>query len=45
VAGHGGLFQIVALALLGLRDKTVFLAARGEHYGLNDHFSYVVAVR
>jgi hypothetical protein len=25
---------IVALALLGLRDKTVFLAARGEHYGL-----------
>jgi Transmembrane protein of unknown function (DUF3556) len=25
---------IVALVLLGLRDKTVFLAARGEHYGL-----------
>lgn len=25
---------IVALAVLGLRDKTVFLAARGEHYGL-----------
>ncbi|MEE6138830.1 DUF3556 domain-containing protein [Mycobacterium sp. 050128] len=25
---------IVALALLGLRDKTVFLAARGEHYWL-----------
>ena len=25
---------IVALALLGLRDKTIFLAARGEHYGL-----------
>jgi Transmembrane protein of unknown function (DUF3556) len=23
---------IVALALLGLRDKTIFLAARGEHY-------------
>lgn len=26
--------MIVALALLGLRDKTIFLAARGEHYGL-----------
>ncbi|MGI5401059.1 DUF3556 domain-containing protein [Streptomyces sp. CA-135486] len=25
---------VVALALLGLRDKTVFLAARGEQYGL-----------
>src|SRR5215211_1906558 len=25
---------IAALALLGLRDKTVFLAARAEHYGL-----------
>jgi hypothetical protein len=25
---------IVALALLGLRDKTVFLAARAEHFGL-----------
>lgn len=25
---------IIALALLGLRDKTVFLAARGEHYWL-----------
>ena len=25
---------VVALALLGLRDKTIFLAARGEHYGL-----------
>ncbi|MGW4244363.1 DUF3556 domain-containing protein [Nocardia sp. NPDC004722] len=25
---------LVALALLGLRDKTVFLAARAEHYGL-----------
>ncbi|NDJ88594.1 DUF3556 domain-containing protein [Mycolicibacter kumamotonensis] len=25
---------IVALALLGLRDKTIFLAARAEHYGL-----------
>ncbi|QKV90642.1 DUF3556 domain-containing protein [Streptomyces sp. NA02950] len=25
---------VVALALLGLRDKTVFLAARAEHYGL-----------
>ncbi|MBO0884960.1 MAG: DUF3556 domain-containing protein, partial [Mycobacterium sp.] len=25
---------IVALVLLGLRDKTVFLAARGEHYWL-----------
>ncbi|MGP3949060.1 DUF3556 domain-containing protein [Streptomyces sp. 7N604] len=25
---------VVSLALLGLRDKTVFLAARGEHYGL-----------
>ncbi|OSC40867.1 DUF3556 domain-containing protein [Mycobacterium decipiens] len=25
---------IVALGLLGLRDKTVFLAARGEHYWL-----------
>jgi hypothetical protein len=25
---------IVALAVLGLRDKTVFLAARGEHYWL-----------
>lgn len=25
---------IVALALLGLRDKTIFLAARGEHYWL-----------
>ncbi len=25
---------IVSLALLGLRDKTVFLAARGEHYWL-----------
>ena len=25
---------IVALALVGLRDKTVFLAARAEHYGL-----------
>jgi hypothetical protein len=24
----------VALALLGLRDKTIFLAARAEHYGL-----------
>jgi hypothetical protein len=23
---------VVALALLGLRDKTIFLAARGEHY-------------
>jgi hypothetical protein len=23
---------IIALALLGLRDKTIFLAARGEHY-------------
>ncbi|CAJ1499229.1 DUF3556 domain-containing protein [[Mycobacterium] kokjensenii] len=26
--------MIVALALLGLRDKTIFLAARAEHYGL-----------
>jgi len=26
---------IIALALLGLRDKTVFLAARGEHYWLS----------
>ena len=26
--------MIVALALLGLRDKTIFLAARGEHYWL-----------
>lgn len=26
--------SIVALALLGLRDKTIFLAARGEHYWL-----------
>jgi hypothetical protein len=25
---------IAALALLGLRDKTIFLAARAEHYGL-----------
>ncbi|MBO0863607.1 MAG: DUF3556 domain-containing protein, partial [Mycobacterium sp.] len=25
---------IVALALVGLRDKTIFLAARGEHYWL-----------
>jgi hypothetical protein len=25
---------IIALVLLGLRDKTVFLAARAEHYGL-----------
>jgi hypothetical protein len=25
---------IIALALLGLRDKTIFLAARGEHYWL-----------
>jgi hypothetical protein len=25
---------IVALAILGLRDKTIFLAARGEHYWL-----------
>ncbi|WP_445159713.1 DUF3556 domain-containing protein [Mycobacterium sp. Dal123C01] len=25
---------IIALAVLGLRDKTVFLAARGEHYWL-----------
>jgi len=25
---------IIALALLGLRDKTIFLAARAEHYGL-----------
>ncbi|RRR43855.1 DUF3556 domain-containing protein [Mycolicibacter terrae] len=25
---------IVALVLLGLRDKTIFLAARAEHYGL-----------
>jgi len=25
---------IVALAVLGLRDKTIFLAARGEHYWL-----------
>jgi len=25
---------IVAVALLGLRDKTIFLAARGEHYWL-----------
>jgi Transmembrane protein of unknown function (DUF3556) len=25
---------IVALAVLGLRDKTIFLAARAEHYGL-----------
>ncbi|MGP3999416.1 DUF3556 domain-containing protein [Streptomyces sp. 8N706] len=25
---------VLSLALLGLRDKTVFLAARGEHYGL-----------
>ncbi len=25
---------LVALVLLGLRDKTVFLAARAEHYGL-----------
>jgi hypothetical protein len=25
---------ILALALLGLRDKTIFLAARGEHYWL-----------
>src|ERR1700757_2870943 len=25
---------IVSLALLGLRDKTIFLAARGEHYWL-----------
>ncbi|MFD8833194.1 DUF3556 domain-containing protein [Streptomyces griseofuscus] len=26
---------IAALALLGLRDKTIFLAARGEQYGLS----------
>lgn len=26
--------MIVALAVLGLRDKTIFLAARGEHYWL-----------
>ncbi|BBY35817.1 hypothetical protein BST33_08120 [Mycolicibacter minnesotensis] len=26
--------MIVALGLLGLRDKTIFLAARAEHYGL-----------
>ncbi|SPM37162.1 membrane protein [Mycobacterium rhizamassiliense] len=26
--------MVVALALLGLRDKTIFLAARGEHYWL-----------
>ncbi|WP_433562250.1 DUF3556 domain-containing protein [Nocardia sp. CA-151230] len=26
--------MLVALGLLGLRDKTVFLAARGEHYAL-----------
>ncbi|MGB3486340.1 MAG: DUF3556 domain-containing protein [Mycobacterium sp.] len=26
--------MLAALALLGLRDKTVFLAARGEHYAL-----------
>ena len=26
--------MIVALVLLGLRDKTIFLAARAEHYGL-----------
>ncbi|HET9875156.1 MAG TPA: DUF3556 domain-containing protein [Mycobacterium sp.] len=25
---------IIALVLLGLRDKTIFLAARAEHYGL-----------
>ncbi|AMC54795.1 hypothetical protein RN07_1564 [Mycobacterium tuberculosis variant bovis] len=25
---------IVALGVLGLRDKTIFLAARGEHYWL-----------
>lgn len=25
---------VVALVLLGLRDKTIFLAARAEHYGL-----------
>lgn len=25
---------LAALVLLGLRDKTIFLAARGEHYGL-----------
>ncbi|MFE1883264.1 DUF3556 domain-containing protein [Streptomyces diastatochromogenes] len=32
---HAPLVALVtALALLGLRDKTVFLAARGEHYGL-----------
>src|SRR3984885_14655768 len=29
-----GVPLIVALALLGLRDKTIFLAARGEHYWL-----------
>ncbi|SON63160.1 hypothetical protein MSIMFI_04690 [Mycobacterium simulans] len=29
-----GIPTIVALALLGLRDKTIFLAARGEHYWL-----------
>jgi hypothetical protein len=43
--GHGGgdaglinpmlvVPTIIALVLLGLRDKTVFLAARAEHYGL-----------
>ncbi|OHU99492.1 DUF3556 domain-containing protein [Mycobacterium talmoniae] len=26
--------MIIALVLLGLRDKTIFLAARAEHYGL-----------
>ncbi|MBW0012007.1 DUF3556 domain-containing protein [Mycobacterium sp.] len=38
---HAGLIDpitvvptIVALAVLGLRDKTIFLAARGEHYWL-----------
>ncbi|MEU6815406.1 DUF3556 domain-containing protein [Streptomyces sp. NPDC046860] len=40
--GHAGLLDpvaaiplIVTLAVLGLRDKTVFLAARGEQYGLS----------
>ncbi|MFI8347835.1 DUF3556 domain-containing protein [Streptomyces sp. NPDC085596] len=41
-AGDAGLLDpmaalplIVTLAVLGLRDKTVFLAARGEQYGLS----------
>ncbi|MGW3340855.1 DUF3556 domain-containing protein [Streptomyces sp. NPDC001009] len=41
-SGHGGLLDpvaalplIVTVAVLGLRDKTVFLAARGEQYWLS----------